>query len=86
LFKQAWGNISNRTFYGDKIYNNTDYFKNAQTSNNSLMLTPVKGIKNQAENIRMRNKAADDLLSVAVSRIRQPIEGLFNWLIEKTDI
>lgn len=86
LFKQAWGNISNRTFYGDKIYNNTDYFKDAQTNINSLMLTPVKGIKNQPENIRMRNKAADDLFSVAVSRVRQPIEGLFNWLIEKTDI
>jgi hypothetical protein len=86
LFKQAWGNIPNRTFYGDKIYINTDYFKDAQTSINSLMLTPVKGIKNQAENIRMRDKAADDLFSVAVSKIRQPIEGLFNWLIENTDI
>jgi len=30
----------------------------------------------------MRIKAADDLFSTAVSRIRQTIEALFNWLIE----
>ena len=29
---------------------------------------------------------ANDLFSTAVSRVRQPIESLFNWLIEKTDI
>ena len=27
-------------------------------------------------------KAADDLFSTAVSRIRQPVESMFNWLIE----
>jgi len=26
------------------------------------------------------------LFSTAVSKVRQPIEALFNWLIEKTDI
>ncbi|MCY7349929.1 MAG: hypothetical protein LH606_04580, partial [Cytophagaceae bacterium] len=30
--------------------------------------------------------AADTLFSTAVSRIRQPVESLFNWLIEKTAI
>jgi hypothetical protein len=86
LFKQAWGDISNRTFFGDKIYHDADYFNNVEKNNNSLMLTPVKGIKNQAENIKMRDKAANDLFSTAVSKVRQPIESLFNWLIEKTDI
>jgi len=32
------------------------------------------------------NKAADDLFSTAMSRVIQPIEALFNWLIEITDI
>jgi len=34
----------------------------------------------------MKDKAANDLFSRAVSKIRQPIESLFNWLIEKTEI
>lgn len=32
------------------------------------------------------DKAADDLFSKAVSRMRQPLEAFFNWLIERTDI
>jgi hypothetical protein len=31
-------------------------------------------------------KAANDIYCRAVSRVRQPIESLFNWIIEKTDI
>jgi hypothetical protein len=86
LFKQAWGGIENRTFFGDKIYHDTQYFQGVANNRNSLMLTPVKGIKDQAENIEQRDKAANDLFSTAVSKVRQPIEALFNWLIEKTDI
>jgi hypothetical protein len=86
LFKQAWGGIENRTFFGDKIYNDAEYFKDTEIAMNSLMLTPVKGVKGQAEEIKQRDKAASDLFSTAVSRVRQPIESLFNWLIEKTDI
>jgi hypothetical protein len=43
-------------------------------------------VKGQSEAIKQRNKAADDLFSKAVSKVRQPIESLFNWLIVKTDI
>jgi len=50
------------------------------------MFTPVKEIKNQSDAIKKRDKAANDLFSKAVSKIRQPIESLFNWLITKTDI
>jgi len=46
----------------------------------------VKGVKNQSEQVKQWNKAAANLFSTAVSTIRQPIESLFNWLIEKTDI
>ena len=53
---------------------------------NDYMMTPVKVVKNQSETIVQRDKAANDLYSTAVSKIRQPIETLFNWLIEKTDI
>lgn len=86
LFKQAWSGIENRTFFGDKIYHDSPYFQDVANTRNSLMLTPVKGIKDQAEDLKQRDKAVNDLFSTAVSRIRQPIESLFNWLIEKTDI
>ena len=49
------------------------------------MYTPVKAVKGQTEWGKQFKKAADDLFSKAVSKIRQPIEALFNWLIEKTD-
>jgi len=86
LFKQAWGGIENRVFFGDKIYHDSEYFQEAKSSRNSLMLTPVKAIKGQEEFLKQRDKAANDLFSTAVSKVRQPIESLFNWLIEKTDI
>lgn len=86
LFKQAWSEIENRTFFGDKIYNDREYFQNLLETNRSMMLTPIKGIKNLAETIKRWDKAANDLFSTAVSKVRQPIEAFFNWLIEKTDI
>lgn len=49
-------------------------------------MTPIKGIKGQCQEIKNREKAANDLFSTALSRVRQPIEALFNWLIQKTDI
>lgn len=86
LFKQAWNTIKNRTFYGDKIYIDSSFFSKLFENNNSIMLTPVKLIKGMPDNIKQIDKAANDLFSAAVSKVRQPIESLFNWLIEKTDI
>ena len=62
------------------------FFENLALNANSNILTPVKGVKGQSEVIKQRDKAANDLFSTAVSTVRQPIESLFNWLIEKTDI
>jgi hypothetical protein len=50
------------------------------------MLTPIKAIKGQTEQEKQRDKSYVDLFSSAVSSVREPIESLFNWLIEKTDI
>jgi hypothetical protein len=85
VFKNAWEGITDRTFYGDKIYHNVDYFDNLTSSKNSIMLTPIKGVKNQSEWEKQFDRAYNDLFSKAVSTIRQPIESFFNWLIEKTD-
>ena len=85
VFRNAWSSIENRTFYGDKAYHNVDYFNNLAATQNAVMLTPVKAIKNQSEWKKQFDKAWNDLYSKAVSTVRQPIESFFNWLIEKTD-
>ena len=86
VHRQNWSNIPNRTFYGDKIYCDEELLKDMENSSNSRILTPVKAVKNQPEILRQRDKAANDIYSRAVSSVRQPIESLFNWIIEKTDI
>ncbi len=56
------------------------------THNDSDILTPVKLVRGQSEWERTFNRAADGLFSTAVSRMRQSIESIFNWFIEKVDL
>jgi len=86
VHKQNWCDIPNRSFFGDKIYRDAELSKDMARISNSRILTPVKAVKNQAQVLIQRDKAANDLYSRAVSAIRQSIESLFNWIIEKTDI
>jgi hypothetical protein len=86
VFKEAWTKKENRCFFGDKIYHHQDFFSDLEKENNSIMMTPVKAVKGECQEIRNRDKASNDLYSTAVSRVRQPIESFFNWLIEKTNI
>lgn len=86
IFKQNWDVIGNRLFWGDKIYLDGPFFNNLKSNINSIMHTPIKYVKGTPEVLKQRDKAADDLFSTAVSKIRQPIESFFNWLIQKTDI
>ena len=86
VYKQAWSELEGRVFFGDKIYSDIDFNSEMIKKYNSEMLTPIKEVKGMFDWIKKRIKAADDLFSTAVSRIRQPIEALFNWLIEKADI
>lgn len=86
LYKEAWSEIGNRTFFGDKIYNDKDFFQKMGQRFKSEMLTPVKAVKAMPEVLKKFDRATNDLYSRAVSKIRQPIEALFNWLIEKADI
>jgi hypothetical protein len=86
VFKGAWSGIANRDFYGDKIYSDKDFFTDLKDEKNSKMYTPVKAVKGQSDWEKKFNRAFNDLFSKAVSKVRQPIESFFNWLIEKTDI
>lgn len=86
LFKEAWSEKENRIFFGDKIYKSLDFFSTIKDEFNSEMLTPVKATKGMPDVLRKFDRAANDLYSRAVSKIRQPIEALFSWIIEKADI
>jgi hypothetical protein len=86
LYKGSWSEIENRTFFGDKIYNDTAFFQNMDQRFSSEMLTPVKAVKGMPDVLKKFDRACNDLYSRAVSKIRQPIEALFSWLIEKSDI
>jgi len=86
VFKQNWAEIEGRTFWGDKIYHDNPFFDKLNIEKKSIMYTPVKGVKGIPDSLKQRDRAANDLYSRAVSKIRQPIESLFNWLIQKTDI
>jgi hypothetical protein len=50
---------------------------------NAYIYTPVKLIKGQSQAQRQFNITGDALFSTAVSRVRQSIESLFNWINEK---
>ena len=78
--------LKNRVIFADKAYLNDDLNQRLQKKHNTQIYTPIKLIKGETEEIRQFKRAADKLFSTAVSRIRQPIESLFNWLIQKTDI
>jgi hypothetical protein len=86
LYKEAWSEMEDRIFFGDKIYNDRGFFRDMSQKYGSEMLTPIKAVKGMPEVLKKFDRAADDLYSRAVSRIRQPIEALFNWLIERADI
>ncbi|MCH2083915.1 MAG: transposase [Saprospiraceae bacterium] len=78
--------LKNRALIGDKAYSKEDFNEVLQKEAGSCIYTPVKLVKGETQAIRQFKHAADKLFSTEVSRIRQPIESLFNWIIEKTDI
>jgi hypothetical protein len=67
------------TVFADKAYQTQN--KPILARDGMNLYTPVKKQKGQEY-----EDAADNLLSTAVSRIRQPIESFFNWIEEKTKI
>jgi hypothetical protein len=71
----------NGQLFGDKAYCSSDLEERLSREKNIDVYTPVKKKKDQE-----RLSAADALFSTAVSRVRQSIESLFNWIDEKTGI
>lgn len=79
--RPVFESMSNCKIYADKIYRDTELNARMRAYQNSIVLTPVKKEKGQTI-----VNAADDTYSYLVSQVRQPIESLFNWIIEKTNI
>lgn len=77
--------FKNRIVIGDKAFRAKELDQTIKRNGGEL-LTPVVYQSNLQRFHRQRDRAADDLYSLMVSSIRQPIESLFNWIIEKTDI
>ncbi len=84
--REAADFLLNRDIYGDKIYSDFPFWNQKSNEQNLNMFTPVKAIKGESPVITQREKAARDLFSTAVSKVRQSIESFFNWLNEKTNI
>jgi hypothetical protein len=74
-------NIEGGVLCGDKAYCDGPLKEQLAEDQDLDLLTPVKKNKGQKT-----LSAADTLYSEAVSRMRQPIESLFNWINEKTGI
>ena len=69
----------------DKAYADSDLAK-LMLENNSILLTPKKDKKGWEALLKQRDRAFNELFNKAVSSVRQPIESLFNWINELTQI
>jgi len=78
-------NMCGHVVFADKAFNDSDLEELFEQSGGSLMM-PVKYHRGHTTEYKQRHKAADDLAGRAVSKIRQPIESLFAWIIEKTGV
>ena len=66
--------------FGDKAYASRPFKQLLQTTQHVNLLTPIK--KSKGGELSPNQKHYNKL----VSKIRQPIESFFKWLIDKTDI
>ena len=80
-FRQIQPELHNLQLFLDKAYADELLKQESLETQNLTIWTPVKKKKGQTF-----LDVDDQWLSTAVSRVRQPIESLFNWIEEKTAI
>lgn len=80
-FEQIASLLKEGEIYADKAYIDEILQQLLKTEQQLALNTPVKKKKGQK-----KLELFDQLLSTSVSRIRQPIESLFNWIQEKIKI
>ena len=76
---------ADKNVFLDKALTDKDLEAYFEKKGGALML-PIKYHRGHTKAHRQRHEAADNLYSTAVSKVRQPIESFFNWLIERTGI
>lgn len=86
VFKENDHHHRSTTCFNDKAYCDRPYAKALRSNQDVEMLTPVKAVKGQSEYVKKRDKAANDLVSRAVSSVRQPLESLNNWIHQHSGI
>lgn len=69
----------------DKAYCDIELEKEMKKNDNTL-ITPLKDKKGWQAILQQKEQAFTDLFNKAVAVLRQPIESLFNWINERTDI
>jgi hypothetical protein len=69
----------------DKAYADTELSKQ-MLSNNRVLLTPLKDKKGWETLFKQSEQAFNNLFNTAVATLRQPIESVFNWINELTQI
>jgi hypothetical protein len=79
--REIFENLYNCEIYCDKAYCDNQLKEKLENENNAKISTPVKLSRS-----KKRLDFFEKLYSTGISRIRQPIESLFNWLTEKTGI
>lgn len=81
MLRPLLAHLHQTDLYGDKIYADKALVERLEKEQQVRLYTPVKKAKGQE-----RLPLCDRTWSTYVSRIRQPIESLFNWIEEKTGI
>jgi len=79
--KEMLDDVKNIRVFADMALIDKQWQQRMLAENNVIILTPIKRKKGQ--DILC---SADKLFSTAISSIKQAIESLNNWLIEKTNI
>lgn len=78
--REIISNFENRNIYADKAYIDSDV-NTLANANGTVIRTPIKKKRGQGQ-----LDSAESLHSTSVSRIRQPIESLFNQIDEKVKL
>ena len=75
-----------KVYIGDKAYADAALDRQLAQRQDCALLTPIKKTKNMPLALQAFDRAYNDLFSSAVSSLRQPIEALFSWWDEKTQL
>jgi hypothetical protein len=83
--RQMLENVQADACIADKAYGDAGLAKQMHAKGNILM-TPIKDKQKHTPAMKQKERAFNDVHNKAVSIIRQPIESLFNWINELTQI